>query len=653
MLKHLTVRGCCKKQKQFLTNAFGNHQQHFLKLNYRVMKKTNLKKLFTLFALGLAAMPVAAQTFTTNVVSDFSNVNSFAYRLGRTSIGQTLTAAPLLPNDFKLRVFGGAFAQVQRGTYGNFTSNDQWIGLGQNPTVAGIYGLGMHRTDRYAFYNLDSVTRVAPTKDLIIGLGSTGTNYDVNQRILMKGFFGSLINNSRVLLSANPSKGAVGINDENPLSTFFVNATGATGSSNFSSFRSMFIINRGTPTNIPLSTFSAMGQEGNSVLNLPVHGFRTQAGDSNATVPLIAANFSVNTTNQTAAGQQEAEIQWQDLNYLGTVGCSNYTGAAQDLLSFYFRNGVNTANTRRRVMTMLGGAHVGINVPQGQPVITTAGVNPFVAGNVFNTIRLHVRSGSVLANGYYATSDSASKTNVKDIPNAMKLLEQVRPRAYDFIIRPDISVIDPLCVTKLIPQYGFIAQELARTEVGGVVAKLDDGSLAVEYSQFIPLLVKAMKEVGGVVTTQAATIEEMTKVIDEQKTQLTAMNEWAQMVSQKLGIPAPGAVTPAVTTAGGRTAGATAEANRVAEAFPGTKLLQNNPNPTNGYTEIFYTFNDPGTATIVLTDLQGRVRKTFDNIGRGQNKVVVNRGDLAPGNYIYTIKVNGQNVASKQMVVLQ
>ncbi len=618
------------------------------------MKKSILKKLLPSLLFGLAAMPIAAQTFTTNVVGNFSNPASFAYRLGRTSIGEVLTANPLLPNDFKLRVSGGAFAQVQRGTYGNFTTNDQWIGLGQNPTVAGIYGLGMHRTDRYAFYNLDSVTRGSVTKDLIIGLGSTGSNYDVNQRILMKGFFGPLVNNSRVLLSANPSRGAVGINDENPLSTFFVNATGATGSSNFSSFRSMFIINRGTPTNIPLSTFSAMGQEGNSVLNLPVHGFRTQAGDSNATIPLIAANFSVNTTNQTAAGQQEAEIQWQDLNYNGTVGCSNYTGAAQDLLSFYFRNGVNTANTRRRVMTMLGGAHVGINVPQGIPVVTTAGVNPFVAGNIFNTIRLHVRSGSVLANGYYATSDSANKKNVKDIVSAMKLLAQVRPRAYDFVIRPDaISPIpiDP-CIDRVIPQYGFIAQELARTEVGSVVAKMDDGSLAVEYGQFIPLLVQAMKETGGIITTQAATIDAMTKVIDEQKTQLAAMNEWAQIVSQKLGIPAPVAAAN-VTAAGGRTTGTAAEANRLAEAFAGTKLLQNNPNPTNGYTEIFYTFNDAGTAAIVLTDLQGRVRKTFDNIGRGQNKVVINRGDLAAGTYIYTIKVNGQNVASKQMVVLQ
>jgi Secretion system C-terminal sorting domain/Chaperone of endosialidase len=624
------------------------------------MKKLHFQTAFRLAVVILALLSFAnnsnGQAWLPTALNEYQTPSNLSntYRLNRTSIGQALPlSGAILPvqNDFKLRVFGGAFAQVQRGTYGNFTTNDQWAGLAQNPTLAGIYGLGMHRTDRYAFYNLDSITRVAPTKDLIIGLGSTGTNYDPNQRILMKGFFGPLVNNSRVLLSANLARGSVGINDENPLSTFFVNATGATGSTNFSSFRSMFIINRGTPTNIPLSTFSAMGQEGNSVLNLPVHGFRTQAGDSNATVPLIAANFSVNTSNQLAAGRQEAEIQWQDLNFLGAVGCSNYTGGAQDLLSFYFRNGVNTSNTRRRVMTMLGGAHVGINIPAGNPV-TAAGVNPFVAGNMFNVIRLHVRSGSVLANGYYASSDSVNKTNVKDIPNAMKLLDGVRPRSYDFNIRPDvISPVDP-CDVKVVSQYGFIAQEIARSEVGMAVAKMDDGSFAVEYNQFIPILVQAMKEVNRTVTTQATTISDMAKVIDEQKVQMASMTEWAKVVSEKLGIPAP-AFTAPVTAASGRSAGANAALPQPQAEFAGTKLLQNYPNPTNGYTEIFYEFNDAGNAAINVTDLQGRVRKTFNNVPKGMNKVVINRGDLEAGSYIYSIVVNGRVAASKQLVIVR
>jgi Secretion system C-terminal sorting domain len=82
-------------------------------------------------------------------------------------------------------------------------------------------------------------------------------------------------------------------------------------------------------------------------------------------------------------------------------------------------------------------------------------------------------------------------------------------------------------------------------------------------------------------------------------------------------------------------------------------LLQNNPNPSNGYTEIFYECNDAGTASITVTDQQGRVRKVFNNVAKGLNKVVVNRGELEPGIYIYTIALNGKIAASKQMVIVR
>lgn len=618
------------------------------------MKNLHLKQLFIVLIASTIGCAVQAQAWLATALNEYqvANVNNNTFRLNRTSIGQALplAGAPLAPNDFKLRVFGGAFTQVQQGTYGNFTTADQWIGLGQNPTLAGIYGLGMHRTDRYAFYNLDSVTRVAPTKDLIIGLGSTGTNYDPNQRILMKGFFGALINNSRVLLSANPARGAVGINDENPLSTFFVNATGATGSANFSPFRSMFIINRGTPTNIALSTFSAMGQEGNSVLNLPVHGFRTQAGDSNATVPLIAANFSVNTTSQLAAGRQEAEIQWQDLNYVPALGFpANYTGTTQDLLSFYFRTGNNNINFRRRVMTMIGGGHVGINIPAGDPVVT-AGVNPFVAGNFFNTIRLEVRQGSVLSQGYYAVSDSASKIDVKDIENPFKLLDLVKPRSYTFL-QKDIG--SSVTTENKIPQFGFVAQEVARTEMGRAAAKLDDGSFAVEYNQFIPVLVAAVKEQQRTIATQRAELDRLNAVVARQAAQTTAYAEWSAKVSETLGITAPPSFAADGVTEVRPSATSERNTELLRNDFPNVRLLQNSPNPTNGYTEIFYECNEVGTVAITITDQQGRVRKVFNNLAKGLNKVVVNRNDLAPGIYTYSITIGGKVAASKQMVVIR
>jgi hypothetical protein len=245
-------------------------------------------------------------------------------------------------------------------------------------------------------------------------------------------------------------------------------------------------------------------------------------------------------------------------------------------------------------------------------------------------------------------SDSVNKINVRNIVNPFKLLDAVVPHEYDFVIQDPSSA--PTDRSRTVPQFGFIAQEVARTDMGRASAKLDNGAFAVEYNQFIPVLVEAVKQ-------QQATIGGLKTTIDQQATQIRALNDWAIIVSQRLGIAPPAGVAIPLTAAGagGRSAGtvnAASEAGETAE-FPGTKLLQNYPNPTNGYTEIFYECNDAGSVAISVTDLQGRVRKTFSNLPKGMNKVVINRGDLEAGSYIYSIVVNGKVAASKQLVIVR
>jgi Chaperone of endosialidase/Secretion system C-terminal sorting domain len=600
----------------------------------KLFPKTTVLTCFMMTVLALS-QTATSQTFTTNVLNDYNNAATFAWRLGRTSIGQNLLVAPPVNNDFKLRVFGGAFTQVQTGTYGNFTALDQWTGLGQNPTVAGIYGLAMHRNDRYGFYNLQTTVRnTQNTKDVVVGFGTTSNaGYDANQRMVFRGFFGSTIANSRTIMSLNPQQGAVGVNDENPLSTLYVNAVGGTATTPLSNFRNIFILNRGLGSNILAATWSAMGQEGNASLNLLTHGFRAQAGDTNAVNGLIAANFSVNTTNQLTNAQQEAEVQWQDLNFTVPVFGGfpifpvNYTGAAQDRLSFYFRTANNTVNARRRIMTMIGGGHVGINIPSGNPV-TVGGI--FVAGNPFTTIRMHVNGGSVLANGYYAVSDSTLKADVVDIINPFKLLDRLRPRKYNFKDGEDGSI--------KIPQFGFIAQEVANnSDVPEIVAKMENGLLAVQYDQVIPILVEAVKQQQTTIATQAAEIR--------------SLKAWSLIVSERLGIAPPAA--PATATASDPVVtGARVNTAQATEQVPATtRLLQNSPNPSNGYTEIFYELAENTRAAITIADQQGRTRKTITNLQAGTGKVMVNTSDMEPGVYTYSMLINGTNTGSKQMVI--
>jgi hypothetical protein len=667
------------------------------------------KKIYGCFlCASLIGAAASAQTFTTGLTNDFSNPNSFAWRLGRVSIGQSLTAAPAFANDFNLRVFGRPIAQVQTGVYGSFAAANQWIGLGQNPVLSTIYGVGMFRDDRYAFYNLQTTTRNSvATKDLIIGAGSTGGTYDANQRILIKGFFSPAGTNSRTLASFNPGTGAMGINEESPASTLFINATTAF---NTSTFRSIFILNNGLSSNIAPSTFSALGQEGNSQLNLPIHGLRVQAGNLAANTPLIASNFTVNTTNQAANSvnslsiqPQEAEIQWQDLNY-ATAGNTAIPGTLKgnnlDRISFYFRAANNTAVVRKRVMTILGGGHVGINVPEnfnngnsgtilGNP-FTEALTNPFLIGNsssAHTPIRLHVNGGSVVAEGYFAVSDSGRKSNVQGIPNALDIIKSIQGHKYEFNNTfpsgsvsitpvPIDTIIQPIgpgaaptaTATSITPapiepptdptadgisakveQYGFIAQEIARA-VPQAAARLGDGRLGVAYDQIIPILVEGIKQQQTNIVSQATEITALKELTVVQAQQLKTLTEWTQKLAEKTGVEAPVLIaTPAATA--GRAATAAAENNT--GTVSGNRLLQNSPNPSNGYTEIFYTLEEGVMGAINIVDQQGRISKTFNNLPKGNGKVVINRGDLNPGTYTYTLLVNGQRAGSKQLVIVR
>ena len=117
--------------------------------------------------------------------------------------------------------------------------------------------------------------------------------------------------------------------------------------------------------------------------------------------------------------------------------------------------------------------------------------------------------GTVFINGVAGctamawTSDSSLKTNVEDVSNASELLDQVRPRTYEFL-----SAEHPTLNLPEGPQLGVIAQELEAvlpqlvTEVNIGAARDEEGQLieesspvkAVNYIGLIPLLVAGFQE---------------------------------------------------------------------------------------------------------------------------------------------------------------
>jgi hypothetical protein len=582
------------------------------------------RQLLLLTALAFSSTFATAQQWDGN-----NNTTDSLFRTGKVIIGRNLTTSPITLNA-KFQVEGGPIAQVQGGLYGNFngdgvvTKASKWIGLGQAGTifspVTGTYGLAINSGPKYAFYNLVDTTRITATRDLIAGFGTNTPGIDSNQRFIFRYFTGitppfstnivPAIN--RDIMALHPN-GSVGINETNPVATLLVNAINSGAR-----FKSATVLNEQSGAD---QTFSAIGAQGNSNVPLNVFGFRSQIGVGAAKV---AVDLQTNRTPQAPlVNTQEAELVWQDLNYAGPIlpasaSSPNATNATTfDRFSIFFRSGSTNFSDRTRVMTILANGTVGINTKNINPVTTATGLIIVGGSPVVADINLDIPNGGVRAIGYYRLSDGRLKKGINTITTALTKIKALRGVTYQF------TGMDK----KLeVPTLGFIAQEAMKV-VPELAVTTNDGMMAVDYDGFIPLLVEGMKE-------QQTIIETQQKQIDDTKQQL-------QKLYDLLGIN-PETTVPAAVT------------QNVIEnnpEFPNTRLLQNRPNPSEGSTIIEYTLNDNGMALLTVSDVNGNARKTFSNLQKGSNRVIINAGDLVPGIYTYTLTINGKVAGSRKMII--
>jgi hypothetical protein len=601
---------------------------------YKIPRTNNTAKQWLLLsATSMMALAATAQQWNGN-----NNINDSIYRVGKVVIGRNLTTSPI-PLRAKLEVDAGPIAQVQSGLFGDFAGDGiftrarKWLGLGEAGNIfapiPSVYGLAINHSPKFAFYNLVDTNRIAATKDLIAGFGTNTANIDTNQRFIFRYFTAFTPTGSnnpipiinRDIMALRPN-GSVGVNDVNPPATFFVNAIPSG-----SRFKAITILNEqgpvigpvGTP---PGQTFTAIGAQGNSNVPLNVFGLRSQIGIGTTRV---AVDLQVNRTPQApTANSQEAELVWQDLDFAGPVTATN-PGAANatsfDRFSIFFRSGSTNFFDRNRVMTILANGTMGVNTRNINPVTTAVGTIA-VGGSpnpATTEINLDVPNGGVRSLGFYRLSDEKLKSNITTIGDATAKLTALRGVRYEF---------NGLGAKMQVPTYGFIAQEAAKV-MPELAVTTNDGVMAVDYDGFIPLLVQGFKE--------------QQVVIETQQQQLAALTEKLQKLYDLLGInqekDKPAIVPQDVV-----------ESN---PEFPNTRLLQNRPNPSNGSTVIEYSLNDNGTALITVTDMGGNARKVFSGLAKGNNRLVINAGELAPGIYNYTLTINGKIAGNRKMVIVQ
>ncbi|MGD1845518.1 MAG: tail fiber domain-containing protein [Salibacteraceae bacterium] len=285
------------------------------------------------------------------------------------------------------------------------------------------------------------------------------------------------------------------------------------------------------------------------------------------------------------------------------------------------------------------------NTSCGELIATMSGLS--------STYQFTIRGSGLASGGMWVNSDARYKQNIQTIGNAMDLIGQLRGTTYtmDRENFPDRNFNEGL-------QYGFIAQELQ--EVMPTMVKEDqDGYLAVNYDAMVPVLVEGMKEQQDQLEVQKATIDEQNAVIENQNADLNAaklaneeltnqvQEQQAVLEQQDLAIRQLQQDMMALQNNLQPVKNGTS-----ASSGETSQLFQNRPNPFRESTEIhFYLPTDVEQATLVVYSLDGKELMSFNNLDRGYGNVLVEAGQLMPGNYVYRLIADNEVVDSKTLVL--
>jgi len=155
--------------------------------------------------------------------------------------------------------------------------------------------------------------------------------------------------------------------------------------------------------------------------------------------------------------------------------------------------------------------------------------------------------------------------------------------------------------------FGLIAQEL-QTIYPNLVTEGQDGMLAINYVELVPVLIQSIKEL-------------------------------KQEISEMKG---EGQITKAPT--------ATAIESATAEA-KSSMLYQNTPNPFNGQTTIRFQIADGAhSAYICIFDMQGKQLERHD-LSTTDDSLTIDGTQLGAGMYLYSLIVDGKEIDTKRMIL--
>lgn len=258
---------------------------------------------------------------------------------------------------------------------------------------------------------------------------------------------------------------------------------------------------------------------------------------------------------------------------------------------------------------------------------------------------------SLVATGISVASDSRFKTDITPLESSLQTITSLSPVSYKLLPRfgenafsgngvPDDIPSGGLTDKDLRdieyfnnfhkslendgPHFGFLAQEVK--EIYPELVHTDqDGYMYIDYIGMIPLLVNAIGELN-------AQIEEQNAQIEELKADNSELNQAVINAQQ-----------PSVDNH---------QASQIGDNFLKNALYQNRPNPFSTSTTISMSLrSDVAQAVLYIFDMQGALLKTVPVNDRGNVSITINGGELNAGMYIYSLVADGNEIASKRMIL--
>lgn len=221
---------------------------------------------------------------------------------------------------------------------------------------------------------------------------------------------------------------------------------------------------------------------------------------------------------------------------------------------------------------------------------------------------------------FYNPSDARQKENIVAIQNSLELVLQFQAVNYD--LKKEYVFVDgldysPEYASKLeeerINKIGYLAQDVEKILPQLVEHDDSTDTYAVNYVGLIPILSEAIKE-------QQVIIEKLQAEIDGLKSSNLKSMSLTEIEDEHLS--------------------------------EYSILYQNSPNPFSENTIIAYSIQDNAQkAMICIYDLNGTQLKCYHLHNTGEGEHIINRNELNPGMYIYSLFVDESLVDSKQMIL--